>query len=93
METTNKILAGTILVCINNQATGCGIKYLDKGSIVKCAKDCQEHRETVEVYRNENEMALGSWKAVNRNKLRLATPEESQMYYEGKYFLEPVESE
>ena len=86
------IKKGTILVCIRLQATGCGIKYLKKGSIVKCAEDCPTYRDTVQVYRNQREEDKDSWKPVDRKKLRKATPSETQMYYEGKYFLEEVES-
>lgn len=87
------ITKGTILVCTKQQATGCGIKYLKKGSIVKCAEDCPDYRDTIMVYRNEDEMALDAWKPIDRKKLRKATPAETQMYYEGKYFLEEVEAE
>ena len=85
MKTIKK---GIILVCTRDQSTGCGIRYLKKGSIVKCAAECPEWRDTVEIYRNETEMAEHDWKPVSRNKLRQATPEEEAMYYEGKYFLE-----
>jgi hypothetical protein len=87
METINK---GTILVSTKPQSTGCGITYLKQGSIVKCAEDSLPFQSSVKIYRNENEMALNSWKPVSRNKLRIATDDESLLYYSGKHFLEEV---
>lgn len=93
MKANIKIIAGTILVCIKTQSTGCGIKYCKKGSVVKCADNIPEYSETVTVFRNEREEKKNKWFPVNRDRLRLATPEESLLYVKGKHFLEEVEAD
>ena len=92
MEATDKITAGTILVCIRTQATGCGIQYCKKGSIVKCALTPKSYHDSIPIFRNEKEEKVDKWLPVDRKKLRIASPEEVHMYYEGKYFLEEVEA-
>jgi hypothetical protein len=85
-----EIKEGTILVCIETQATGCGIKYVKIGSIVKCAFDIEDYRSSIGVNRNERERSNDKWHHIDRTKLRLATPEEAEMYAKGIYHLEPA---
>jgi len=90
MEITESIPKGTILVCIKNQITGCGIKYCREGSIVKCAAK-SKYYQSIAVYRNKREEKNDKWYPVDRKKLRIATDEEAKMYDQGKYSLEKAE--
>lgn len=92
MKTNEKIAKGTILVCIQNQTTSCGIMYCKKGSIVKCAREPKSYHSSVSIYRNERDETKDKWLPVDKRKLRIANNEEIQMYSEGKHSLEPVES-
>lgn len=79
---------GQIGVVTKLQSTGCGIKYLKKGSIVKIARDTQEFTTIVRVFRNPKEEFENNWHMCYIEDIRHAKEIEVAMYNKGQYFLE-----
>lgn len=89
----NEIISkGTILICTKQQTTTCGIVYLKKGSIVKCAKTTENYSKTVRVYRNKIAERENYWHSVSINKTRIAKANEVEMYNKEIYFLDTIKT-
>ena len=85
MEKKELFPNGTILVCISDQKTGCGILYVRRGSIVKAAHPEKQYSSWTEVYRNRGEEATGRRVDMYCKNYRVATYEESLMWSDGVY--------
>lgn len=80
--------AGTIVVAIEEKQTTCGIRYIHEGSILEVASDCAEWEDPIDIFRNRREKASGNIHWIDRDKLRLATPEEINSFACGDYYTE-----
>jgi UDP-N-acetylmuramoylalanine-D-glutamate ligase len=80
----------TVLVAIADQKTTCGILYVKKGSIVKCAANQKPHSDTVVIYRNKDAERDDQTHYVSADKLRLAEPHEVEAWANCIYFINDI---
>jgi hypothetical protein len=90
MKIGDIINEGTILVCREEQATGCGIVYLKAGSIVKCARETAQWSNSVKVFRNKKAENEEHWHPIELAKVRRAKTHEIEMWNKEIYFVKSV---
>ena len=92
MKTGEYIDKGTILVAIATQSTSCGINYINKGSIIKVAKDKNIYGEIFHVYRNKKAEDDDIRHSIYIENVRLANEKEIDMWNKEIYFVETVKT-
>jgi hypothetical protein len=86
----NSFKKGTILVCISDQKTGCGILYVKVGSIIKVAEEKPEWWATIPIYRNQDAEKNDHTHSIEKEKVRLATAEEVEAWNNEIYFIQDL---
>ena len=89
---TPKFKEGTIVVATRKEATGCGIEYIRKGSIIEVADEVCECDYYANVYRNRREKERNDTHTIDVEKLRVATKAEADCYGKGIYYVDQVPS-
>lgn len=87
MQSDEVIKAGTIIVATKTQSTGCGVKYIKKGSILEVARDKPNYNNDVRVFRNAEAKEEDDYHYIDITEAIMATAKEIEMWNKGIYFI------